>query len=422
MPSKRRLGAALANVGLLAILVLTLYPNPRQAQIADQTPLLCLVCGELGGADVALNLLLFIPFSAGLALLGWPWGRVVAVCALLSLGVETLQFVAHTGRDASLSDVLTNTTSGALGAAIARRLDRLLAPGPFLAWRLSLAAAAAWLGVLIFTAVAMRPWAPAGRLWNYCTAPSPTPEIFSGTALTMTLNGVALFCDQGLPRGGIRREIRRGHIALETVAVAGDPSLGRRLIHMVGTPRTPLLLLAQQGRTAVFHAPTMAGAFGLFTPDVRLPRAFPSRPGGPVVLDARTEERRLRLSASYDDGRREVELALSPSFGWTLLFPLAITPGALLRIVAALWLGGLILPAGYWAGLAARPAAVLGALGAVVIAGLGLVPAVGGFDPVHWSEWVGTGGGAAVGWALSQIATYLQTRCGSPSTSAYSSS
>jgi hypothetical protein len=117
-----------------------------------------------------------------------------------------------------------------------------------------------------------------------------------------------------------------------------------------------------------------------------------------------------------------VELALSPSFGWTLLFPVAITPGALLRIVAALWLGGLILPAGYWAGLAARPAAVLGALGAVVIAGLGLVPTLGGFDRVHWSEWVGTGGGAAVGWALSQIATYLQTRCGSPSTSAYSSS
>jgi hypothetical protein len=166
----------------------------------------------------------------------------------------------------------------------------------------------------------------------------------------------------------------------------------------------------------------MAEAFGLFAPAVRLPRAFPSRPGGSVALAAGTDGRRLRLSAAHDGGRRELELARSPSYGWTLLFAIPIGPGAPLRIVAALWLGGLILPAAYWAGLAARPAAVLGALGAVAIAGLGLVPALAGFDRVPWSDWLGTGGGVAVGWALSQIATYLQTRCGSPSTSAYSSS
>ena len=129
MPPVRRLGAVVASVGLVAILVLTLVPNPRQTPVADETALLCLVCGESGGADVVLNLLLFIPLGAGLALLGWPWARVVAVCALLSLGVETLQYVLHTGRDASLSDLLTNTTSGAVAAAIVRRLDLLVAPG-----------------------------------------------------------------------------------------------------------------------------------------------------------------------------------------------------------------------------------------------------------------------------------------------------
>ena len=103
MPTARRLGAVLAILGLLAILALTLSPNPRQVRVAAETPLLCLVCGEFGGADIALNLLLFMPFGAGLALLGWPWGRVVATCAALSFGVETVQLAAHTGRDASLS-------------------------------------------------------------------------------------------------------------------------------------------------------------------------------------------------------------------------------------------------------------------------------------------------------------------------------
>jgi hypothetical protein len=414
----RRLGAVLASVGLLAILVLTLHPNPSHARVAEQTPLLCLVCGETGGADVALNLLLFIPLAAGLTLLGWPWTRIVAFCALLSLGVETLQYAAHTGRDASLSDLLTNTTGSALGVALARRRGLLLTPSPLLARRLSPVAAAGWLGILAFTGVSMQPWAPAGRLRNYCTAAFPTSEVFSGTARTMTLNGVVLYCDQDLPFG----EIRRGAITLETVATAGEPARGRKVIHLVRTSATTLLVLAQQGRSAVFQAPTMAKALRLFAPAVLLPGAFPAGPGGPVELVAEADRRGLRLSAIHDGGRSSVELPLSPSYGWTLLFGIPIGPGAPLRVVAALWLGALLVPAAYWAGLTARPAATIGGLGAVVVAGLGLVPALAGFDPVHWSDWVGAGAGVMLGWALSQFAAYLQSRCGSPSTSAYSSS
>ena len=422
MRSVRRLGAALAGAGLLAILVLTLFPSPRQAAVANQTPLLCLVCGESGGADVARNLLLFMPMAAGLALVGWSWGRVVVACALLSLGVETAQYFSLTGRDASLSDVLTNTASGATGAAIAGRLAVLLAPGPVLARRLALAAAAAWLGVLTFTALSMRPWAPSGTLRNYCTASYPTSEVFAGTARAMTLNGVTLACDQDVPHGPeVRRELRRGEVTLETVA-AGQPAGGRRVIHLVRTPTAALVVLAQQGRAAVFQAPTAAQALGLFAPVVRLSRALPSTEGGVVELAAVARERRLRLAAAHDGGRRMVELALSPSFGWTLLLPVPIAPGRALRLVAALWLGLLLAPAAYWAAQAARPGATVGTIGGVVIAGLGLLPALTGFEPVHWSEWLGAAAGLALGWALSRIAAYLQSRCGSPSTSAYSSS
>ena len=420
MRTARRLGAALAIVGLLAILVLTLSPNPRQDRVVNQTPLLCLVCGEFGGADVVRNLLLFLPLGAGLALLGWSWGRVVGFCALLSLGVETLQYAAHTGRDASLSDLLTNTTSAALAAAAVGRLGVLLTPRPPVARRLSLAAACGWLGLLILTAASMRPWAPAGRLRNYCSAAFPTAELFSGTARRMTLNGVALSCDQEVPRSEIRRQISRWEIGLETMAVAADPSPERRIIHLVRSPGVTLLVLAQLDRSAVFQAPTRAQSFGFFAPAVRLQDAFPARPGGPVELAAETEGHRLRLSAVHDGNRRSVELALSPSFGWTLIFGVPIGPGVHLRLLAGLWLGALVLPAAYWAGFGARPAAAFGALGAVVVAGLGLVPALAGFDPVHPSEWIGAAAGVTLGWALSQIAAYLQSRCGSPSTSAYS--
>lgn len=423
MRAVRRFGAVLAGTGLLAILVLTLFPNPRQAVVADHTPLLCVVCGESGGADVALNLLLFVPLAAGLALLGWPWGRIVAACAVLSLAVETTQYLVVPGRDASLSDVLTNTGGGAIGAVLARRLDLLLAPGPLLARRLSLGAGAAWLAVLAFTALSMRPWAAAGPLRNYCSAAYVTAEVYAGTARSMTLNGVPLACDQDVPQGrSLRREVRRGEVALETVAVAGEPNRGRMVIHLVRSPTATLVLLAQHDRAAVFQASTAAKALKLFAPAVRLSGAFPPEAGTPVELVGQVSGPRLRLAAAHEGGRRSVELRLSPSFGWTLLLGMPIEPGVTLRLAAALWLAALILPAGYWAGLSDPPASTAGLLGGAVIAGLGLLPAVAGFDPVHWSEWLGAAGGLALGWALSRIAAYLQSRCGSPFTSAYSSS
>jgi hypothetical protein len=423
MPIIRKLGPVLAGAGLVAILVLTLTPNPRPGGPRHLTPLLCLVCGESGGADVILNLVLFLPMALGLALVGWPWRRIVGVCFFLSLAVETVQYFPLTGRDASLSDVITNTASGAMGAAIGRRLGLLLTPGPALARRLWLASAAAWLGLLVFTAASMQPWAPAGRIRHYCTASYPTAEVFSGTARTTRLNGIALSCDQPVPRGGvIRRELRDGNVTLETVAEAADPGGGRQVIQLIRTFATPLVVLSQHGRDAVFQAPTAARALRLFSPVVRLSRAFPARPGDSVALSAEAADHRLRLSAVHDGERRTVELPVSPSYGWTLLFPMPIGPGLLLRLLAALWLGALILPAAYWAGHSAHPIGAMAALAGVVIAGLGLAPAVAGFDPVQWTDWLGAGAGIALGWALPRIAAYLQSRCGSPSTSAYSSS
>jgi hypothetical protein len=269
----------------------------------------------------------------------------------------------------------------------------------------------------------MLPWAPAGKLRNYCSASYPTGEVFAGTARTMTLDGIALTCDEEVPQSAsVRRRLRDGEVRLETVAETGGPARGRRVIHLVRAPTASLVILAQLGRNAEFQAPVASQSLELFAPTVRLARAFPRDAGLPVELHAEAEGRVLRLSSRHDGGRRSVELALSPSFGWTLLFAGGIEPGARLRLTAALWLAFLILPAAYWAGRSVSPIGAYGTLGGAVIAGLGLVPAVAGFRPVHWSEWAGAAAGIALGWALARIAAYLQSRCGSPSISAYSSS
>ena len=47
---------------------------------------------------------------------------------ILAAGIETLQLTVIPGRDASLSDLLTDTTGGAVGALLASQWRRLILP------------------------------------------------------------------------------------------------------------------------------------------------------------------------------------------------------------------------------------------------------------------------------------------------------
>ncbi len=419
----RLLGVLLAMSGSAAILGLTLFPTPGQALFAARTPLLCLVCGDHGGADAFLNLLLFMPLATGLRLFGCSWRQVVALAASMSYAVELLQYYVVPGRDASLSDLLTNTTGGAIAAGVTPHLGRLLAPDRALARRLVAGGMALWLGVLAFSAVAMMPWVPTGRLRNDCTRSADRADIFAGTARSVALNGVELPCDDALPRAPeLREAMSHGEFTLDVVALSGKPTGRRELIHTIGAPRGLVVVLAQETRSAAFSAPTRADRLRLYSPILRLSNAFPPREGIPVELHAGLHDRRMWMAASHPGEGRKVELALSPSHGWSAILPWGIQPGRRLRLATAWWLGGLILPAAYWAGFIGSPVRGAAVIAAALAGGLGALPLLTGYAPVHWSEWLGGFLGAALGWALHWFAAYLQTRCGSPSTSAYSSS
>jgi hypothetical protein len=417
---RRRVGALLAGLGTLTILLLTLFPSPEQAPYSSRTPLLCLVCGAHGGADVVLNTLLFTPMATGLRLLGWPWRRVVAAAALLSFSVELLQYTVVPGRDASLSDLLTNTTGAAMAAAFAPHLESFLLPDPVRARRLMVGGVAFWLGLLTISAFAMMPWVPAGMLRSDCTRSEASPELFTGTVRSARLNGVPLPCDAEIPAGKqVRDALERGAARLDVVAASGNPN-GRRLFLVIRVPRGYLLVLGHHGRAATISTPTAINHLGFHSPVLSLSRAFPSTPGIPGRIDAGIRDRRMWITSEYLGQRRGREMRLSPSQGWTALLPRGIRPGAEFRLATALWIALLILPAGYWAGFARAAVWTLGGIAASLGVGLGALPVLTGYPAVHWSEWVGGAFGVAVGWALHRFAAYLQSRCGSPSTSAYS--
>ncbi len=97
----------LAPVALLLIVGATVIP-------ADfRSPAIQLISWSVAPRDFVCNILLFIPLGAALA--GRRWYVVIAVSALLSLGVEVLQ-LAQAGRQAGPADILANAAGGLLGS------------------------------------------------------------------------------------------------------------------------------------------------------------------------------------------------------------------------------------------------------------------------------------------------------------------
>ena len=75
-------------------------------------------------AELGANVLLFVPFGMSLS---WRSRRrrvlpVALVALAVSVGVEAVQAISQTGRQADVTDVLANVTGAFLGATLVRRI------------------------------------------------------------------------------------------------------------------------------------------------------------------------------------------------------------------------------------------------------------------------------------------------------------
>jgi hypothetical protein len=416
---------ALAVVGLAGILVTTLYPSPENAKEAALTPLWCLVCGSDGGADVLLNILLFIPFAIGLRLSGLSWRRVVGISALVSLAVETLQLEFVPGRDASLSDLLTNTLGSAVGAIAAPLIPAALGAGPRYARRLTCFWAAVWLAGLVISTWLMQPWVPDDTVIWSRWAPAPQARQPFGGRVTE-----AMAAGFSLPNGEVadsvadvlRHALGREKIDLKIEAVSGSPKAENAWVYAIDLGWLWYPIFNERGRKLLFSIPVRAVRLGLRSPTIELAEGFPDSAGVRIHVTAREGGHRLQLASAYGGMVRTSEAQLSPTQGWILVAVFGLALGPYGRLVTALYLLVWLLPLGYWAGRSGGPASAIGVVAGTLVLGLGIIPAWAGYPPVHWSEWAAALAGVTAGWALYRPAAYLETRCASPSISEFSSS
>lgn len=318
-------GAAAAATIIVA---LTLRPLPDQAAAAAQTPWSCLVCGPVGSADVILNILLFLPLGLALGTARLRWRSAGALALALSVSVELLQAFVIPGRDASLSDVFSNTLGGVAGAALAGAVALLLRPQPPAARRLFFAGAGTWAGLLALVAWAQTPSPGPGPYRLIVTPREPGLDTFAGRVVQVDHDGLsalrATVVNPGTTRGA-------APIA-ELVNGAGDP----------------VLRLGQRSDRLTVFARTNAVGVRLRGAMVDLPAAAFSR-GDTLSLQGRVSESDVELSVAAARGQSQtIRRNRWVGTGWSLVLPSGGHWAPLGRGLTAAWLGLPALVLGWW--------------------------------------------------------------------------
>jgi hypothetical protein len=396
---------AVSLIAIIAVATLT----PSHSGVPQSGPW-CFVCGEMGGLDVLLNLIMFLPLGAALALAGVRARTVVASCFLLSLTVESLQYFAIVGRDASIGDLVMNTLGGALGALIGPRWKLWLMPRERDAVIFQGVGAVVWLLALAGSGWLLQPSLPFVNLWGQLTPSYNEFETYDGHVLSLTVNGQPVGSEP-LPKDlEFYRAFQLGEPRIEAlVTIPGRASTRTAAIARIANPNTEALLLGQKFLDLVVRFRFRAADLRLRNPAIAVADAFPI-PRGPARDTARIEagmsNRMVHASLTGPFGRREWSVPLSVSLGWSFVLPFAPPIRATSMWLSFVWVAGLFFPLAYWTALAARSGGerrlyvLFAALTALV--GLVAIPWSFGFQLPRWPEWCAVASSGVLAWIIAQ--------------------
>lgn len=406
--STKRLAQWGALAWALALAVATLRPGAGN----QVSPFLwCLSCGELGGRDVLLNVLAFVPLGALVAFAtGRPFAGALAGLAL-SLVAEGAQATIVPGRDPSLSDIITNTVGGSLGGLLAAGWRPLVRPDPRAARWLTTIAAVVWLGAMSLAAQAMRRSGGAPEYWGQWAHKWPKLQPFLGRVFSFTVDGVPVPDDRVAKAGTIQAMSVGDSVEIRTTVLPAAPTSGLApIVSVSNESKGTIFLLGQDHRDLLFHVRTHAADAGFVRPTFRVADVFPGcaaqcDSSWTMSLQAVVTPRAITLVASSRAGGTRIQrFAVDPLLAWSAVAPghASLTASGTLvgAALAALALAALA----YWTArleLARRsPLAAWSLLAAVTAAGLVAPALVAGIAVPRAGAWIVCAVGLSIGIAL----------------------
>jgi VanZ family protein len=404
---QRSIGIATAVVAFLLIVRITLKANGLF--LPDHVDL-CIICGDKGTADFILNVLLFVPLGFGLRLGGVRRRTVAAVAVLFTITIETLQYYVVPGRESGLNDIVSNSTGGFLGIALADAIGMLLAPAPAAARRLALGAALGWCAVAAGTQWLLQPALPSTVYYEQVAANLPQFARFDGVVLDASFNGQPFHSGRMSPESSatLRAALLAGDARLVARVLPGHPTQrAAPIMSVFDRHRSEIFVLARRHNDVVFRLRRRSQDLGFLPLSLTLAHVFAPQPADSqsVMVTATVQPTAIGLTAARVGAERESRLGSGVWQGWRLFLPDEAWYGDFPRLFTATWMIMLCVPMGYWAGCSARERGVAIAAVPPVVAlltGLAIIPWVASALTAPWPVWAAGVAAVASAWGVAR--------------------
>jgi len=371
--------------------------TPTMGSPPDRS-LACFICGGLGTADAVLNLILFAPLGAGLALAHARLRRALVVGALVSAFVEAAQLGMVPGRDPSFGDWLFNLAGTGAGYGLVRVAGLLATLDDRVASRLSMAALLDVGLAMALTGWLLQPSLPRLPYWAHWTPRLGHLEWYRGSVEHATIGGHQM--PQGLVNdpGRTRDALLRGE-PLEVRFTAGPTVPGlASLFNLSDDELREVVLLGPDRNDLVYRFRTRSAAWGLDHPDLRLAAVGALAAGDTATARVwQPEPGRWCLTL----GRAQAcDLGFTVGAGWSLLLYAEGLSASLREWTSAGWVALIVLPVGYLL----RRRWESGAAAAGVGLAAALLPGVVALRPTTRGEWCGIAVGLLLGMLMARLA------------------
>ncbi len=351
--------------------------------------------GHPSVSDILRNVILYMPLGFGLRQLGLRSRSSVMVGLALSALIEAAQISVITGRNASVTDVLSNTAGTAAGVWLAAHWFTILSPTAIARSRLFFCASGGLLAILVATAMGLRASLPGGRYRVRWAPQGSGQDWFHGQLLDACVAGTTLRNDSSPPNtqgAGGAAWLERG-IVLTARFIPGKPLTEESsIVGIADSDNREIVELAQEGADLRFRVRTLATRVGLAAPTIVLRNALAlsdeTGSSDSMLVVAGMSQGRLELAATRRHERQSTTLALSPSLGWIALSPWQSWTATSIRFASAFWLVVVVFPVGYW-GVWRRTQSHRDYVIAAIVFSFGLVaaPALAGTHLAMWWEW-----------------------------------
>lgn len=355
-PHLRRAGLLITITSLVGIGFATLSPQPSFAD----GPHFCAVCGS--GVSAVLNVILFVPLGIGLFLAGVPVRRALLAMCVLSALIETAQYFFIAGRYASIGDVLTNSSGGAIGFALGRYWSALVRPSSRLALVLIGVWAVVWVAIQTIAAFGFSPEIPRSEYYGQLAPHLEEYEQFNGEIVRASIGNIVV-PDARFPSSRPIRELLLRGAPVSATVNPGDFVGGvAPIVRVADVEQSEIVLLARSGNDLLFGVRTGAAMLLLRPPVFAVAHVFPDglsgagRAKGALTVSARYSARGIAVNTRADEAISDHSIPITASLGWTMLLPFQwyIVGTGAERAASFAWIAGLLLPMGYWSASATR--------------------------------------------------------------------